>query len=154
MGWCGFAGIEVDQRLAPLSGDALAKVESIYRRLGEGDSEAVSQALSTCRRLIEAVADAIYPARDGTVLVGGNELTVGPSNHKNRLNAHVNERVTSSGRRERLRHTLSDLFSRVSSGVHSEVDIGEARYLFLATDMYLGEVLTLSDSHDAEGTPD
>jgi hypothetical protein len=134
---------QVDALLAPLSGDTLSKVDSIYRRLDEGDGEAISQALSTRRRLIDAVANAIYPPTSETVELGGNTLMLDEGKVQNRLNVHVSERSRSATRRQKLRRTLNDLYGRVSSAVHSEVTPTEARSLFLAAYLYLGEVLSL-----------
>jgi len=142
------ARTEVDALLAPVAGDALSKVESINRRLSEGDPEAISQALTTCRRLIDSVADVLYPPTDETVELGGNTVHLGASHHKNRLNAYVADREESNTRRAKLRRTLSDIYERVSSGVHSDVSATEARFLFLSTYLYLGEVLTLGEPED------
>lgn len=139
----------VDALLSPLSGEVLAKVESIYRRLGEDDSEAVSQALNTCRRLIDAVADAVFPPTDGTTELAGNVVSLGPSHTQNRLNAFVRNHTASESRRKKLRRTLGDLYDRVSTGVHSDVTPDEARFLFLNTYLCLGEVLALGTT---EGT--
>lgn len=134
---------QVDALLAPLSGDTLSKVESIYRRLSEGDSEAISQALSTCRRLIDAVANAIYPPSEETIEVGGNVLRLTEQHVQNRLNVYVRGRTDSESRRKKLRRTLNDLYDRVSTGVHNDVRPDEARFLFLTAYLYLGEILSL-----------
>jgi hypothetical protein len=77
------------------------------------------------------------------VELGGNTLTLTKQNVQNRLNVYISERVESKSRRDRLRRTLSDLYGRVSAGVHDDVSSDEARYLFLSTYLYLGEVLGL-----------
>jgi hypothetical protein len=61
----------------------------------------------------------------------------------NRLQAYVYEHGVSKGRRDRLRRTFADLYDRTSTGTHSEVDVVEARYLFLQTYVALGELLAL-----------
>lgn len=135
---------ETDARLAPLAGGALQKIESISERLRAGDPEAVSHALSTCRRLIDAVADALFPARDEPHAIGEVVLQVRKANVLNRLQAHVADSGASKGRRDRLRRTLNDLYDRASAGTHADVDPQEARYLFLQTYVVLGEVLSLA----------
>jgi AbiTii len=47
----------VDGSLAAASGTALEKIERVSERLRDGDPESVSQALTTCRRLIDSCAD-------------------------------------------------------------------------------------------------
>jgi hypothetical protein len=110
-------------------------------RLSQGDAEAISQALSTCRRIIEAFADSIFPPSDATLEIGSNVLKLDAAKHQNRINAYVHERIESQSRRQRIRQNLANLFDRVSTGVHNEVTPEEARALFLNTYLFLGEVL-------------
>lgn len=142
---------EIDARIAEQCGDVLEKLPFIYDRLREGDSEAVSQGLTTCRRIIDAFANAIYPPSEKTVEIGGNTLKLGANHHQNRLNAYIAERVLSDSRRQKLRQSLSNLYSRVSAGVHDEVTPQEAKALLLSTYLFLGEVLTLDKIDEALG---
>lgn len=143
------ARAEIDARLSSASGSALAKVDSISDRLRDGDTEAISQAMSSCRRLIDAAADAVFPPSDGGHEVDGQPLKVGAGQVKNRIAAHLFDLGLSKGRRDRLRRTVSDLYDRTSSGLHSEVTIHEARYVFLQTYVVLGEVLTAAAGDQA-----
>ena len=138
---------EIDAKIAENCGDVLNKLPYVYDRLREGDTEAVSQGLTTCRRIIDAFADALYPASEETIQLEGNSLDMGSNRHQNRLNAYIAKRVSSDSRRKRLRQSLSNLYSRVSTGVHSEVSSQEAKALVLSTYLFLGEVLNL----DTEG---
>jgi hypothetical protein len=61
----------------------------------------------------------------------------------NRLQAYTHAQDISKSRRDRLRHTLADLYGRCSAGTHAEVTIHEARFIFLQTYIALGEILTL-----------
>lgn len=137
------AQAEIDSRVIPLSETALDKIEAISERLRAGDPESVSHAMSTVRRLMTAAADALFPPSDDPFLLGEQELSVKANAVLNRLNAYVAQRVESQGRRERLRHTLRDIWSRASSGDHADLDVTEARYLFLQTYVVLGELLAL-----------
>ena len=101
------------------------------------------QALSTCRRIIEAFADSVYPPTDQTVEISGNVLKLDAGKHQNRINAYIHTKTESQSRKQRLRQNLSNLFDRVSTGVHSDVGAEEARALFLNTYLFLGEVLHL-----------
>ncbi|WP_233289082.1 hypothetical protein [Kitasatospora sp. MBT63] len=148
-----FADIQekVDGSLAAASGTALDKIERISDRLRDGDPESVSQALTTCRRLIESSADYVFPARDELYKIGDEaELKVGQQQVLNRLQAHTHACAASKSRRDRLRRTLSDLYARCSAGTHAEVTIDEARFIFLQTYIALGEILTLSTPEDGD----
>lgn len=137
---------KVDGALAVASGSALDKIERISDRLREGDPESVSQALTTCRRLIDSCADHVFPAGSERYELDGQLLQVGQQNVLNRLQAYAHTQDVSKGRRDRLRRTLSDLYDRCSAGTHAEISVQEARFVFLHTYVLLGEVLTLGDT--------
>lgn len=132
----------VHSRLASLDPETLQKVPHIFDRLGEGAQEAVSQALTTCRRLIDSVADLLHPPAAAEVW-DGNDVQLGPEHKKNRLLAYVRQRTSAGSRRDRLRRSLFDIYVGVSKGVHSDVAPDEARALLLGTYLLLGEIFGL-----------
>jgi hypothetical protein len=146
---------DVDKLLAQRAGDALSKIAAINDRLAEGDTEAISQALSTGRRIIDAFADAVYPPSSRPNLVDGQEVKVGKGQVQNRLMAYVDKHVSSKGRRRKLKRALEDLYDRVSTGVHADVTAEEARALFLEVYTFLGEVLQAAPPPATQlGTPE
>jgi hypothetical protein len=136
----------VDTLIAEHCGDVLEKIPAVMSRLSAGDEESISQALNTCRRILESFADSIFPPSDGTVEIGGNVLKLDASKHQNRINAYLHARTQSQSRKQRLRQNLSNLFDRVSSGVHGDITAEEAQSLFLNTYLFIGEVLHLPDN--------
>lgn len=133
----------VDAQIAPLVVDSVEKVDFILAQLESGNPEATSAAMNTSRRLINATADALFPARDGSYSIAeGNELAVGQNNVLNRLQAACHELGMPKPQRDRLRRTLLDVYDRVSAGVHADVSAAEARALFILTYVTLGEVVT------------
>lgn len=142
---------KVDGSLAEASGSALEKIGRVSDRLRDGDPESVSQALTTCRRLIDSVADHVFPARAEPYAIGGETtLSVGSQNVLNRLQAYTYQRGVTKGRRDRLRRMLSDLYGRCSAGTHADVTVDEARFVFLQAYIALGEILTLTDYGETE----
>lgn len=134
---------EVDVRISDTCSEILQKLPLVYDRLREGDAESISQAMTSCRRIIDTFADAIYPPVDGTVEVGGNVVKVGTEQHQNRLNAYVGDKTESKSRRQRLRQALANIYDRVCTGIHKDISIQEAQSLVLNTYVYLGEVATM-----------
>ncbi|MDQ2955509.1 MAG: hypothetical protein M3Y42_00910 [Actinomycetota bacterium] len=134
---------EIDAQLIPHTGSALAKIEAISERLRDGDPESISHAMSTVRRLITAAADSLFPPSDEPFLLGEQPLSVKANNVLNRLNAYVAGKVESTGRRDRIRHTIKDVWERASAGDHTDIDVVEARFVFLQSYIALGEVLRL-----------
>lgn len=142
---------DVDALIAEKAGDVLTKIPSVISRLQEGDPEGVIQALATCRRIVDNFADAIYPPTDATLKVGDNIVKLDAGKHLNRINAYIADHTESTSRRVKLRQNLSNLYDRVSTGVHKEVTSEEAFALFLNVYLFLGEVLHLDKAveHDA-----
>ena len=138
---------DIDALIAAKAGDVLIKIPSVVARLKEEDEEAISQALTTCRRILEAFADAILPPSDGTFEIGGNQLKLDASKHQNRINVYIAKHCESSSRRNRLRQNIGNLFDRVSTGIHNDVSAQEAYSLFLNVYLFLGEVLHLEEEN-------
>lgn len=139
---------EVDTLIVDSCGDVLEKLPSVMDRLSENDEESITQALITCRRILEAFADSIYPPSNKTINIDDNELKLGVDKHQNRINAYVFKRTKSKSRGKRIRQNLSNLFDRVSTGVHSDVSAEEARSLFLNTYLFIGEILHINKQED------
>lgn len=137
---------QIDLALSGSDLEALRKFPKAYERLADGDSEAISQAMLTCRRIIEGFADSVAPPESDPASIDGQELDMGSDKYKNRLNVFVARRTTSSSRRQRLRQTLSNLHGRVCTGVHDDVTPEEARALILSTYVYLGEFSELPEA--------
>lgn len=136
---------EVDNLISTHCGDVLQQIPSVMSRLAEGSPESISQALNTARRIIDSFADSIFPPTEETINIGGNDVTLGANKHQNRINAFVHERIESKSRKTKIRQNLSNLYDRVSTGVHNDVTAEEARSLFLNTYLLLGEILHIAE---------
>ena len=136
---------EVDALISVHCGNVIQQIPSVMSRLAEGNSESISQALSTVRRIIDSFADSIFSPTEETINIGGNEIALGANRHQNRINAFVHERIESKSRKVKIRQNLSNLYGRLSTGVHNDVTAEEARSLFLNTYLLLGEVLHIGD---------
>jgi hypothetical protein len=79
--------IAVDKELASKAAQAFEKLPYVFERLANGETEAVSHALTSCRRIIESFADAIFPARSDPVVVDGQQLDCSAAKTRNRIRA-------------------------------------------------------------------
>jgi len=140
----------IDARIAEKCGEVLSKLPYVYDRLRDGDPEAVSQGLTTCRRIIETFADTLHPPTQETAQIDGNTLKLDAGKPLNRINMYISQKISSKSRRERLRHSLADLYERVSKAVHNKVSHQEAQALLLSTYLFLGEVLNLDIEKNCE----
>ena len=135
--------LEVDRLIATTSGDVLQKLPSVWMRLGEGDAEAITHALTTCRRILDAFANSMIPESTLTEEeLKANNLTKGRT-ARYRIRKYISQQSQSDSQRDRLGRSLTDIYSKLSGGVHDEVSVAEARALFLGTYLLLGEVLAL-----------
>ena len=87
------------------------------------------------------------PVSKTASVIGGNELSLAANRHQNRINAYIHHRVESNTRKKRFRQNISNLYDRVSTGVHNDVTVEEARALFLNTYLLIGEILHLPESN-------
>jgi hypothetical protein len=141
------AKTNIDRVLIDLPGEQIRKIESAYRGIRAGDAESISGAMNSVRRLIDAVADALFPATSDTRLDGqGNVVKLGDQQRLNRIKAFIDDHSGSKSRGDRLKRGLSDIHGRVSTAVHNDVTAEEAEYLFLSAYVLLGEVVGLSDT--------
>lgn len=137
---------QVDLVIAAADPEIPQMLESVYARLVEGDSEATSQALTTCRRILDSYADGVFPPQEEPVIVCNEEIDCGPGKQKNRLLALLGQKVSSKTRRKRLKQNLFNLYARLSTGVHDEVHADEAKALVLNTYLLLGELASLPEA--------
>lgn len=135
----------VDARLTIINREALERISSVYDRLSENSPEAVSQALTTCRRIIDGFADSVYPPSAEPAELDGEKVSLGKMQHQNRINAFIAEIVDSKSRKKRLRQNLSNLYERVCAGIHDAISPEEARALLLNTYLLLGEIASLPE---------
>ncbi len=133
----------VDALIGEHAGNVLQKIPSVINRLAENDEEAISQALNTCRRIVDAFANSIYPPSEGEAELDGSKLKIDESKVLNRINLYVAAKTSSKSRRQKIRQNLGNLYDRVSVGVHKDVGSVEANSLFLNTYLLLGEILEL-----------
>lgn len=140
----------IDARLSTLTGDALDRIDAVFERLEDGRQESISHALSSCRRLITAVADALYPPRKEPIQTDGRSVQLTAQHVLNRLEMYVADHDESRSRRKRLRRTVEDLWNRTSAGVHADVSAAEARFIFLHTYTTVGEIVRLGDTAHVE----
>jgi hypothetical protein len=143
--------VEIDHLLRRDARDVIEKIPSITARLGEGDREAVSQALNSCRRMIKAFADAVQPPEDREVEEGGATYQIGNDKVLNRIQYCLSQTCSSGGRRDRLNRNLRLLWDRCSAGSHADVTPDEARDVFLQTYLTLGEILRARGSSSSPG---
>jgi hypothetical protein len=135
---------DVDLLIAENTGDVLNKISYVINGITDGGTEAISQALSTCRRIIDSFADCISPPQNNPIQTEeGKSISVKKDKVLNRIVTYTRDKCTSNSRFEKIRDNITHLYSRVSAGVHNDIDGSEAKNLFFNTYLILGEILSL-----------
>jgi competence ComEA-like helix-hairpin-helix protein len=134
----------VDDLLLDICPDAVEKFMSAYQMLGSKSSEDWSLALTACRRVIKAVADALFPPTDEQR--DGRKL--GEEQYINRLWAFLDDHLEAGSDKDLakahvdyLGSFIQRLHEKTSKGVHVSVTYEEAVRAVLYTYLTLGDIL-------------
>jgi hypothetical protein len=127
---------------------AAKQLVSIAERMRDGDPESLSSAMTSCRRLLLSVADAVFPSRDVDYAdQNGRKRKVGPEEYKNRLLAYLETSVSERGvvsvvetNLDHLAARLDSIYEKMCKGVHVDVTEGEARLTVINTYLFIAEI--------------
>lgn len=106
----------INGALAKYAPDALRKFAAAQDRLYSGDPEDLAHALTSCRRMIKALADVVNPPTD-EIITGddGIERTMSDALYRNRLLQYVREQLGRHKHGPVLQKTLDSLGARLTS---------------------------------------
>lgn len=132
---------------SPEASEALASAE---KRIGEGDDEAMSQAATSCRRAIKALADTLFPATSSVLDDEGVARRLSDDFYRNRLVEYVRSRRGKSTHADILASNLASLGTRLKSlddlaskGVHVQISRAEAETCLSWTYMLAADLLRI-----------
>lgn len=143
--------LHVDARIAKLVPDATRKFLAIHDNLASENTEDWSNSVHSCRRILQDLADALFPAQEVRTLNGGKEIKLGVENYINRLTCFVEDRSGSERYNEVvgshlsfLGNRLDALFKAAQKGSHTTIHSREEadRYVVF-TYMVVGDILNL-----------
>lgn len=145
----------VNARLAGSNPAAVIRLNAAYEDLARsGDPEKASHVALSCRRLIQAVADELFPARkDEYATSGGRTMEVGEKQFLNRLEAYADS-LGSDNRRYLIRKIklLKDVCGKmpksINEGVHANITNTDAEMLVIYSYLILGELVLESQKPD------
>lgn len=145
----GFLADQVITRFSDTAPELGNKLWSAIRTYDRAEVvEDYAQVAVSCRRLVEYMADQVFPSQDTPV--GGRK--VGPAEYRNRLLAYAdNERASDTNidlicvSTEMLSQQLEKLVELANKGVHADIYRHEARRCLLRTIMILDDILSLRE---------
>ncbi|MBI2267062.1 MAG: hypothetical protein HYU64_18190 [Armatimonadetes bacterium] len=145
---------KVDSAIGEKVPDAVQKLAAVYDNLRSENPEDWSNAVHSCRRILQDLADAIYPPRaDKSMEINGKNETrkLGPDKYINRLIAFIGERTTSErfieivgSHLEYIGDRLDSVFKAAQKGSHAQiVSKEEADRYVIYTYLVVGDILSL-----------
>lgn len=145
----------VDPAIGEIIPSSVQKFTAVYENLRSENSEDWSNAVHGCRRLLQDLADAVFPAQSDRIIEeSGNKRTIklGSDNYINRIMCFISDRSASSRYAEIVGSHLKYMGERVDSifhaaqkGSHTVVaDRAEAERCVVYTYLLVGDILELA----------
>lgn len=138
----------VDDRLLDLDPEIAEQLMLAFKSVSSSNKEEWSHALTTCRRLLESLADKLYPASD--LVIG--KRTFKQSQFVNRLWQFMNDSIESESNRELAQAHVNFLGSWLektnkltNKGVHDDVSQLEATKALFHLYLMLADLLDYLD---------
>ena len=143
---------KVDARVAVTVPVAVQQFSAVHDNLRSENPEDWSNAVHSCRRILQAVADVLFPPTQEPRKSDKGEIKLGPDQYINRLACYA-EDMSSSKRFQGivgshlsfLGNRLDAVFEAAQKGSHNTVTRDEANRYALYTYMLVGDILSLSD---------
>lgn len=144
--------IRIDKYLGSIIPSELRRLDSIQDNLRSDNPEDWANAGHSCRRLLQAVADALYPPTDNPVRsAGGKTVKVGKENYINRLILFCENEIDSGVSSKVISSDLSFIgermdaaFNAAQKGSHANISLDEAQRFVIHTYLLIGDILELN----------
>ncbi|MFE3758867.1 hypothetical protein ACFXO9_31575 [Nocardia tengchongensis] len=138
--------------LAKYAPDAVQNFIGAQERIISGGPEDISHALTSCRRMIKSLADALYPPSEPATGIDGVSRPMTNDAYRNRLVQYVSEQVGKHENGPVLTALITEFGSRLkaldaltSKGVHDEASLLEARTCVAQTYLLAGDLLSIAE---------
>ena len=139
--------------------DAVRKLTAVYDNLSSDNPEDWANAVHSCRRVLQELADSVFPAQSEPRIRSVNgkdrEINLGSDQYINRLVAFI-EDMSESGRfveivgshLKYMGDRLDALFHAAQKGSHAAVTKEEADRCVIYTYLLVGDILSLNTSQE------
>jgi AbiTii len=148
-----FSGVRdaVDGRISVIVPAAVQKFASVQDNLRSSNPEDWSNAVHSCRRILQDLADAVFPSTDKPrTTADGKAIKLGPDAYVNRLICYAEDNSDSSRFLDLvgshlgfLGDRLEAVFKAAQKGSHSVVSRDEANRYVIYTYMLVADILSL-----------
>jgi hypothetical protein len=144
----------VDTRLAAIAPNILSELNRAYQQANGGDSAAYAQAAVSCRRVLKALADLVYPPRQDEV-IGSDGLPrkLTEDKYLGRIIQFVWESSKESRSKQLIGVQAGNIWELVerlddlaNKGLHEQVTSEEVDLCVIQTYLFVGDVLRVHES--------
>jgi hypothetical protein len=143
-----------DRGIGNVVPDSVQKFNAVHDNLRSDNPEDWSNAVHSCRRILQDLADAVFPPQSESRLIkDGNmerEIKLGHDHYINRLMCFVQDNSSSSrfenivgSHLQFLGDRLDAIFKAAQKGSHASVDREDANRYVVYTYMVVGDILSL-----------
>ena len=141
---------KIDTYISEIIPTEANKLSAIYDSLNDDNPEKWATALTTCRRMLKAIADNLYPPTDKTIKKEGKNILLGDEQYINRLICYIEEKSThktldqiTNANLEYIGKRLDSIINEACKGTHATVDKEEAERCFMHVYMIIGDILEI-----------
>lgn len=141
----------MNNQLPEIMPDSREKLDSITKNLNSQNPEDWSNAVHTCRKLLQSLADNLYPSSKESIKKNGIEIKVGEKDYINRLINFIDDNQESKKYKAIVGSNLKFIGERLDAvyessnkGSHQTIaTIEEAKRYVIHTYLFLGDVLQI-----------
>lgn len=141
---------KIDSYISEIIPDETQKLTAIYDSLNDDNPEKWSTALTTCRRMLKAVADKLYPSSNKPITKEGKEIKIGEEHFVNRLICYIEQNSThetldkiTNANLDYIGNRLDSIINESCKGTHAKVEKEEAERCFMHVYMLIGDILEI-----------
>jgi hypothetical protein len=139
---------EVDNKMIKTCPDAIDKLTHVYENLNNEHPESYSNIASSCRRIIQDVADIIFPPKKDSIIINGKKVKLDKNSYINRIHEGLKEKIksktTNDFNKDMLDYVINFLHSinsYASKGDHSNITKLDSIRCVIYTYLLLGDIL-------------
>lgn len=149
----------VDSMIGQYVPDAVMKFVAVQDGLRSSNEEDWSNSVHSCRRILQELADALFPPSPDPIDRNGKKVKVGNDQYIKMIMCYVEDNSASSrfkdvvGSHLRfLGERLDSVFKAAQKGSHASVSREEADRYVAYTYMVIGDILTLHPERNSDST--
>ena len=140
---------DTDIILARKCPEAIKRLNSAYENIESENVQNWNNSIHACRRLLEDLADALYPPKD-SVFENGKEINLDKKHYKNRLLQYIKENKKSQtfsdivvSSLDKTWEELNSIYNSTQKGSHQDLTKDEARRYLIHVYMLASDILNI-----------